>query len=211
MVIYVAYFLGINSVLGPEKILELGDGAVSLFAQMIFGDMGYKLVLLAVTISITGTLNGLILAYIRLPYALALRNELPMSSVLSQVDEKTDIPYASAILTLMISLFWLLIHFGTTSGVIYLNWSIFSGISIDEISIMLMYVFLLAIFMGIINDYKNGKIKETHYGLVYPFFAIIGALAALYGAFSNPKVALYLALSITIILLGLVIRPKRKV
>ena len=211
MVIYVAYFLGINSVLGPEKILELGDGAVSLFAQMIFGDMGYKLVLLAVTISITGTLNGLILAYIRLPYALALRNELPMSSVLSQVDEKTDIPYASAILTLMISLFWLLIHFGTTSGVIYLNWSIFSGISIDEISIMLMYVFLLAIFMGIINDYKNGKINETHYGLVYPFFAIIGALAALYGAFSNPKVALYLALSITIILLGLVIRPKRKV
>lgn len=211
MSIYVAYFLGINAVLGPEKILELGDGAVSLFAQMIFGDMGYRLVLLAVTISITGTLNGLILAYIRLPYALALRNELPMSSLLSKLNTKTDIPYASLVLTLLISLFWLIIHFGTTTGVIYLSWSIFSGISIDEISIMLMYVFLLAIFMGIINDYKNGKVQGTINGLVYPFLAIIGALAALYGAFSNPKVALYLALSIIVILLGLVIRPKKKV
>ncbi len=211
MLIYVAYFIGINTVLGPEKILELGDGAVSLFAQIIFGDIGYRLVLLAVTISITGTLNGLILAYIRLPYALALRHELPMSETLSKVDEKTDIPYASAILTLIISVFWLIIHFSTTTGVIFLNWSVFSGISIDEISIMLMYVFLLAIFMGIINDFKNGKIKETSYGLIFPFFAIIGAIAALYGAFSNPKVALYLGLSIAVILLGLVIRPKRKV
>ncbi len=211
MSIYVAYFLGINAVLGPDKILELGDGAVSVFAQMIFGDMGYRLVLLAVSISIMGTLNGLILAYIRLPYALALRNELPMSEQLSKLDKKTDIPKTSALLTLIISLFWLLIHFGTTTGVIYLNWSIFSGISIDEISIMLMYVFLLAIFMGIINDYKNGEVEGTLNGLVYPFFAIVGAIAALYGAFSNPKVALYLALSIIVIILGLFIRPKKKV
>jgi hypothetical protein len=41
--------------------------------------------------------------------------------------------------------------------------------------------------------------------------AVVGAVAALYGAFLNPKVALYLILSVLVILLGLVIRPKKKV
>lgn len=211
MLIYVAYFVGINAVLGPDQILELGDGAVSVFAQLIFGDIGYTLVLLAVTISISGTLNGLILAYIRLPYALALREELPMSSVLSKVDPKTDIPYASALLAIVVSLFWLIIHFGTTTGVIYLNWSLLSGISIDEISIMLMYIFLVAIFVGIINDFRKKIIVSFLEGIFYPLMAVIGAVAALYGAFLNPKVALYLILSVLVILLGLVIRPKKKV
>lgn len=211
MSIYVAYFIGINAVLGPERILELGDNAVSEFAQILLGDFGYRLVLLAVTISILGTLNGLILAYIRLPYALALRNELPMSNILSKVDVKTDIPYASSILGLIISLVWLIVHFASTSGVIYLNWQIFAGISIDEISIMLMYVFLVAIFAGIMKNYRKAQGTKVIEGLIYPFFAILGALAALYGALQNPKVALYLGLSIVVILLGLVIKPKKKV
>lgn len=210
MVIYVAYFLAINVVVGPDHVLALGDGAVSVFAQTLFGDIGYRFVLLAVSISILGTLNGLILAYIRLPYALALRNELPMSEMLSKVDEKTDIPMNASILSILISLFWLLIHFASTTGAIHLAWTLFAGISIDEISIMLMYIFLVAIFMGLLNDYKNGTIESVKEGLIYPLFAIVGAFAALFGAFQNPKVALYLALSVLVILLGLVIRPKKR-
>lgn len=209
MVIYIAYFVGINAVLGPQQILELGDGAVSVFASQFFGDFGYRAVLVAVSISVLGTLNGLTLAYIRLPYALALRNELPGSKVLAQLDPKTDIPTYAALLTMGISVFWLLLHFASTTGVIYLGWSMFSGISIDEISIMLIYIFMVVIFAGVMKDYFNQKVTSKREGLVYPSFAILGALAALYGAFQSPMVALYLVLSILVILAGLWVKPKK--
>lgn len=209
MLIYVAYFWGINAVLGSEEVLRLGDGAVSEFAQQFFGDFGYRAVLVAVSISVVGTLNGLTLAYIRLPYALALRNELPGSEVLARVNPKTDIPTNASILTVLISLVWLVLHFASTTGVIFLGWSAFAGISVDEISIMLMYLFLLAIFVGVIKDYFNKKVNNPWEGLVFPGLAVLGALAALYGAFQSPKVALYLGLSVAIILLGLVVKPKQ--
>lgn len=209
MVIYIAYFVGINAVLGPQRILELGDGAVSVFASQFFGEFGYRVVLVAVSISVMGTLNGLILAYIRLPYALALRNQLPGSKTLSKIDPKTDIPTVAALLSVGISVFWLLFHFATTTGVIYLGWSIFSGISIDEISIMLIYIFMVAIFAGVMKDYFKHKVSSKLEGLVYPSLAIIGALAALYGAFQSPMVALYLSLSVLVILAGLWVKPKK--
>ena len=74
-----------------------------------------------------------------------------------------------------------------------------------------MYVFLVAIFAGIMKNYRKAQNPKLIEGLIYPFFAILGALAALYGALQNPKVALYLGLSIVVILLGLVIKPKKKV
>lgn len=209
MIIYVAYFVGINAVLGPDQILAMGDGAVSVFAQIIFGEVGYRLVLLAVTISIVGTLNGLILAYIRLPYALGLRDELPLSERLKVVDPKTDIPMFSALITIVITLVWLLVHFASTTGAIFLNWTLFAGISIDEMSIMLMYLFLVMIFAGVIKDYFNKAVDNVLEGLLYPSLAILGAFAALYGAILNPKVALYLVLSVGIVLVGLVIKPKK--
>lgn len=209
MVIYGAYFVGINAVLGPDQVLELGDGAVSLFASQFFGQAGYTAVLTAVSISVLGTLNGLTLAYIRLPYALALRNELPMSERLAQVNPKTDIPTFSALVGLVISLIWLAFHFASTTGAIFLGWSMFEGISVDEISIMLMYLFLIAIFAGVIKDYFNRLVDNVWEGIVFPSLAILGGLAALYGASLSPKVALYLVLSVLVILLGIVIKPKK--
>lgn len=209
LVIYVSYFIGINAVLGPDTVLELGDGAVSVFASQFFGQTSYTLVLLAVSISVLGTLNGLTLAYIRLPYALALRDKLPMSKRLAQVNPKTDIPTFSAAVGAVISLIWLALHFASTTGAIFLGWSMFEGISVDEISIMLMYLFLVAIFAGVIKDYLNKLVSNVWEGLVFPSLAILGGLAALYGAFLSPKVALYLALSVLVILLGIVIKPKK--
>lgn len=208
MTIYIAYFLGINAVLGPEKVLELGDGAVSVFAQQFFGDVGYRVVLAAVSISVLGTLNGLTLGYIRLPYALALRNELPGSEKLAKVDPKTDIPMFAAVVTIALTIFWLFVHFATTTGVIFLGWSLFSGISIDEISIMLIYLFMIAIFAGVIKDYTRKLVGNPFEGVLFPVLAIIGGLFALYGAIQSPKVAVYLGLSVAVILAGLLVKPK---
>jgi APA family basic amino acid/polyamine antiporter len=67
LVVYVAYFLGITSYLSPEVVMELGDDAISVASNQLFGDFGSKLVLIAVVISILGTVNGVVLGLIRLP------------------------------------------------------------------------------------------------------------------------------------------------
>jgi basic amino acid/polyamine antiporter, APA family len=209
MGIYVAYFIGINAVLGPQTVLELGDGAVSVFAQQFFGAIGYKVVLTAVVISVLGTLNGLILGYIRLPYALGLRNELPLSKQFSSVDPKTDIPMFSALFTFVLSLFWLLLHFATTVGVIVFGWKIFSGVSVDELSIVLIYIFMVTIYLGVIKDFLVKKVGSWIQNLVFPLLAVIGALTAIYGGFLSPMVATYLVICLLVILAGLFVRPKQ--
>lgn len=208
MVIYISYFVGINAVLGPDQVLALGDGAVSVFAEQFFGAVGYRLVLVAVVTSVIGTCNGLTLAYIRLPYALGLRNELPASDKFAKVDEKTDIPLFSAVFTFVVSLVWLLFHFATTVGVINFNWTMFAGISVDEIAIILIYFFLVLIFSGVIKDFFNKKVDNIFEGLVFPTLAIIGACTAIYGGFLSPMVAIYLVVSIAGILAGLLVKPK---
>lgn len=208
MAIYVAYFVGINAVLGPTRVLELGDEAVSVFAQQIFGPVGFNVVLTAVVISVLGTLNGLILGYIRLPYALGLRNELPLSSKFASVDAKTDIPMFSAMFTFVMSLFWLLMHFATTVGVIVFGWTIFSGVSVDELSIVLIYIFMVVIYVGVMKDFLVKKIGNWVQGFVFPLLAVIGAALAIYGGFLSPMVATYLIICLIVIIGGLFVRPK---
>ncbi len=208
MAIYIAYFVGINAVLGPSQVLELGDGAVSVFAQKFFGTVGYRIVLTAVVISVLGTLNGLILGYIRLPYALGLRNELPLSSKFASVDSKTDIPMFSALFTFVMSLFWLALHFATTVGVIVYGWKLFSGISVDELSIVLIYIFMVLIYLGVMKDFLVKKVGNWIQGFIYPLLAVIGALTAIYGGFLSPMVATYLIICLLVIVGGLFIRPK---
>jgi len=208
MAIYVAYFVGLNAVLGPDQILEMGDGAVSVFAQQIFGSVGYNVVLTAVVISVLGTLNGLILGYIRLPYALGLRNELPLSAKFSSVDQKTDIPMFSALFTFVMSLFWLGMHFATTVGANFYHWSIFKGVNVDELSIVLIYIFMVAIYLGVMKDFLVKKIGNWVQGFVFPLLAVIGALTAIYGGFLSPMVATYLIVCLIVIVGGLFVRPK---
>lgn len=210
MIIYIAYFVGINAVLGPDQVLALGDGAVSVFAEQFFGSIGYRLVLVAVVISVLGTCNGLSLAYIRLPYALGLRNELPASEKFAKVDKKTDIPLFSAVFTFGVSLVWLFFHFATTIGVMNYNWTMFKGINVDEIAIILIYFFLVLIFSGVIKEYFMKRVDNIFEGLVFPVLAIIGACTAIYGGFLSPMVAIYLIVSIVGIFAGLLVRPKSK-
>ncbi|MDF2908640.1 MAG: amino acid permease-associated region, partial [Herbinix sp.] len=69
---YVCYFVGITALLGPQTILEQGDGSAFTAATKLFGDVGAKVILIFVVISVLGTVNGLTLGFIRMPYSLAL-------------------------------------------------------------------------------------------------------------------------------------------
>lgn len=179
LVVYLAYFLGITSYLGPDKILELGDSSVSVAAEGMFGTLGAKFLLIAVVISILGVVNGVSLGLIRLPYSLALRNMMPASKVFKKESKKLGgMPVNSALLEYLLSLFYLALHtFLLTSKNEFL-----SSLDISEIAICVLYLLYVVLYIAVIRQYKQGAIKSKFLGVVAPILAIIGSLIIFSGS-----------------------------
>lgn len=206
--IYLLYYFGL-AVYAPSDVVLSGIDPIGILANNLFGNVGMKIVYLCVVISILGTVNGIILGYIRLPYALALRDEVPFSSHLSKINTKYDIPVNSSITSFVLSLVYLLLHFASLDGAAVYNFTFFSGLEVDNLPIIANYFFLIIMYIAVLGN----RIKSNSFvkGKIYPTLAIIGALIVLYAGFTKPQFNVYLVISVIIILSGLLIRPKKSV
>lgn len=180
LVIYVLYFIGISVLIGPEKVMALGDAHVDLAANTLFGPWGAKMVLIFVVISILGTVNGLVMGHIRLPYSLALRGMFPKSEKIKIIDEKLGMPVNSAIVSFIISVVCLLIHFITQ------KYSLLPNSDISEISITMNYVMYILLYVKVFRMGMNNEVKGLWKGKINPILATVGSLIILFGSISNP-------------------------
>lgn len=188
LVVYLAYFLGITSYLGADKVLELGDSAVSVAANQLFGSFGAKIVLVAVVISILGTVNGVCLGLIRMPYSLALRNMMPGSKVFKKESKALrGMPMNSGLLVYGLSVFYIWLHcfFCTRKS------EFFSSLDISEISICVLYLTYIILYVAVIRQYKKGNIKSKFLGIVAPVLATVGSLIIFSGSVVKPIFFLY--------------------
>lgn len=199
LVVYVSYFLGISYLIGPQKIMEMGDLAFSLAARSLFGSLGEKLMLLMVIISVLGTANGLALGGTRVPYALALRKDLPYSEKIAEVHPKYKVSVISSLLSLAFSGFWLFVHFLS----IHIPGMKDMGIDISSIPIVIMYIFYTILYIGIIVRTKRGLIKNKLTGILCPILAILGAATILYGGLTASNAKIYLIVSFLIFVSGI--------
>lgn len=207
--IYLSYFIGVTALAGPEMILA-GQDPLQFVAYTLFGDMGMKLVMVFVIISVLGTLNGIILGYIRLPYALALRDEIFMSSTFAKVNKKYDIPIASALFTMCFSLFWLLMHFLSLDGSIIYNFQLLAGLEVDNLPIVMTYLFNGLLYLAVIvKGIPQTKLTFMQ-RFVFPTLALIGASLVIYGGIIQPKFNVYFLIGVIGILAGILVRPKKK-
>ncbi len=204
MVVYLCYFVGMSAILGPQRIMELGDAHIYEVATMIFGSAGAKIILVFVVISVLGTVNGLYLGLSRIPYALALRKDLPFSNQIAEVNRKYDMPIVSAYIATGISLLWLFIHYLSTKI------PVLSKLDISNLPIVLTYIFYIYLYFGIIKLTKRGVIKSKFKGFVCPAIAICSAAIILYSGFRDPMVAIYLVVCIILIFAGLLIQQKQR-
>lgn len=179
LIVYLAYFLGISSYLGPQKVLELGDSSVSAAAEGLFGALGAKLVLIAVVISILGVVNGVSLGLIRLPYSLSLRNMMPASGTFKKETKALGgMPVNSAVLEYVLAVFYLLLHtFLATRKSEFV-----SNLDISEIAICVLYLLYIILYVTVIKLYFKGEIKNVFLGLIAPVLAIIGSLIIFSGS-----------------------------
>lgn len=194
LIVYVAYFLGIAGILDTSSIIEQGDNAVNVAANNIFGGLAGGLLSVFVVISCLGTLNGLVIACIRMPFSLAIRGQGPMPKILARVSSNTDMPTYSVIYAYILSCLYLTIWYGSLN-----NW-FGRYIGIDEIPIVLIYGLYIFLYIWYMKNFKDLN-PWKRFGV--PSLAILGSLIIVYGGITNPSIGIYLIISVLIILFGL--------
>lgn len=204
LIVYLAYFIGINLMLGPELIMSLGDGSVGYIVSQLFGPIGIKIVYVMVSISVLAAVNGLILGYLRMPYALAIRNEFPKSEWFNRLHQKFGLSINSAILCFLIVLGWLGLHALSQFGVEFMGLS-FSGLQIDSMPIVLTYFFFVSLYLYLIPYHYK---KREWFRMVAPILACFGAGLVIYGGMSQENSFIYFLISFVGIGVGALIRPK---
>ncbi len=192
---YVLYFVGITALIGPQTILEQGDASAFTAATKLFGDVGAKIILIFVVISVLGTVNGLTLGFIRMPYSLALRNMIPGSAWLKKENSNLNgMPFNSAIFAYVLSLIWMAIH--------YITQKMGMRGDVSEIAIGVSYLNYIVLYFAVMKLAKKGEISSKIKGYLIPILATIGSLVIISGSVSHPLFIYYFLVCFMIILAG---------
>ncbi|HCX63808.1 MAG TPA: amino acid permease, partial [Eubacteriaceae bacterium] len=146
-----------------------------------------------------GTLNGLVLSNIRLPYSLAVRNQGPAPKSLAKVHRKVKMPLRAALLSTVISGVYLTLWYFS------LNETFGVYIAIDEIPIVMVYGIYFVLYLWYMKKFTD---LNWFHRFVKPIMAMIGASIILYGGITNPSIGLYLLISLGVMVFGLLFYRK---
>lgn len=202
LIIYILYFAGISTYLGTDNVMNMGDAHVNEAALKLFGNLGARLILVFIVISVVGTVNGVTIGMIRMPYSLSIRKMFPNSSKFSVVSEKYNVPVSSGILTYFINIVWMLIHYVTQ------KFNLLPNSDISEISIVINYIGFIIMYVAVINLANKGEIEGFIKGYVFPLLAILGSMFILYGGMQNPLFLYYATFCSAIIAIALIYYKK---
>lgn len=203
LVLYVLYFVGTTSYFGADRLIELGNAAPLVMANELIGPIGEKLVLVLIIVAVVGTVNGLMLGMIRMPYALAKRNMMPFGNkAFSQVDKKTGMPIKSALFVFGLAMFWLFFHVAALK--LNLN------VDISEIAIGVSYCLYIVLYIAVIKLYRSRQIKSVFAGVVVPILAIIGSFIIISGSVTSAMFPTYFAICAAVVTLAAIYYQRHK-
>ena len=202
LIIYVCYFVGISTLVGPEVIIELEDAHVGRVFESFLGSVGSSILLVFVIISIMGTTNGLILGGSRGIYALGLKSMIPKSKVFAKIDEKRDVPLNGLLLFFGVCTVWTVIHYITT------KYGLLPNSDVSEISIVTMYLLYLVLYVQVIKMKKKGIIKSVWKGYIIPGLAMMGSAFIFIGGMQSRMFLAYVGFSATVGTIAALYKPK---
>lgn len=153
-------------------------------ANVIFGDLGGKLVTIGILVSIYGTLNGYTMTGMRLPYAMAVENSLPFSKYFVKLN-RFQIPYIAGLFQLALSILLM-----------------FQG-GFDQLTDMLIFViwlFYILVFIAVIRlRHTEPELARPYKVPLYPWIPLI----AIFGGVFIVVMTLISQFSLAMIGLGL--------
>jgi APA family basic amino acid/polyamine antiporter len=189
-VAYVTINFALFKLIPAQKIIEFGPNASVEASKILFGDLGGKLIAIGIIISIFGCLNGKILTFPRIPFAMAERNQLPFSHVFGTVHKKFKTPANTIYMQLVLAVIMM----------------VFSNPDkLSDFSIFTIFMFYVMAFYAIFILRKRNKDKKREYSVplypVMPIIAIVGSIFVITSTMvSDPKSCF---LSIGLVLTGL--------
>ncbi|TBH77009.1 serine/threonine protein kinase [Lactobacillus amylovorus] len=196
LVIYTLITIGIFRFIPANMIHSLGENSTSYLATKAFGEIGGKLLSIGIIISMMGTLNGKIITFPRIVYAMARRGDLPFSRLLSYVTPKGKSPIIATVFIIILATIMMLF---------------FDPDHLSDLCVFTIYCFYLMTFFGIfILRKKNNKrpFSTPLYPLV-PIVAIAGGLFVLISELFNDPAGVLLFVGIVVIGLPVLYVVKR--
>lgn len=178
LALYLTYFLGLSFTLGPDTVIQAGDKSLGLLFERLFGTGAGGWPNLLALLAVLGTGNGLVLSHARMPQALALREELPASKWLSEVNSRWQMPLHSSLVAFLLVAAWLCVHYLAQSINLIPNGDI-SEVSIAFTLLMMAPYFLCAFRLW--RQHKAGLMR----GFFSPALALIGCLFVAGSALSD--------------------------
>lgn len=193
MAAYMLINIAILHVLPADQVVALGENAAGTASTILFGDLGGKLVSIGILVSIFGSLNGKILSLPRVPYAMALRNQLPFSSLFAYVSKRWGTPVNAILLMNGIGIIFMLAFDPNRLS------------DIATFTIFIFYIFAFVAVMLLRKQSNDVKPDQDQYRVpLYPMIPLISILGSLFVVFSTlweqPKDSLF---SILLTLVGL--------
>ena len=140
--------------------------AANLAAVQMFGNFGGKLVTIGILISVYGALNGYTMTGIRVPYALAKEDELPLSRYFKRLSKHTAIPYVAALFQLAIAIVMMCLG----------NFDL-----LTDMLVFVMWFFSILIFAAVFVLRKTQPDLPRPYKV--PFYPVLPLIAIFGGGF----------------------------
>lgn len=175
LAVYLLYFVGLCRLLGNEYIMTMGNDAVNVAGEFLFGPAGKKIMLVFVIIAVVGVANGMTIGGIRMPQALASKRMIPGSEKIEKIHPKYGISIPSVIISAITSCVWLLLHYVTTKS------GILGNGDVSEIAIVFSYMCYAILYIKVFKMTRAGVIKNKFSGYVCSVLAMIGSVLILVG------------------------------
>ncbi|MDN6639620.1 MAG: amino acid permease [Tetragenococcus sp.] len=136
--------------------------ASSDVANLLFGDVGGKIVTIGILISVYGALNGYTMTGSRVPFALSVNDEFPFSKYFKKISQRTRIPYVAALVQLGIACIMM------TLGTFDL---------LTDMLIFVMWLFNMLLFAAVFILRKRAPEMPRPYKIpLYPYVPLIAML-----------------------------------
>ena len=188
LIIYTLITVGILRFLPAQTIHRLGENTTSYLATKAFGQIGGKLLSAGIIISMMGTLNGKMLTFPRIVYAMAKREDIPFSKFLSYLSPKGKAPVTATIFIVVLA-FVMMVFFDPDH--------------LSDLCVFTVYCFYLLAFFGVFILRKRNKNGQRPFSTpLYPFvpiIAIAGGIFVLVSEIMNDPSGVVLFIGIVIV------------
>lgn len=170
LLVYALITIGIFRFVPADMIQEMGQNTAAYFAVQAFGNIGGKLLTIGILISMLGSLNGQIITYPRIVYAMAERGDLPFAKKLTYLTPKSKSPIIATAFIMVIAVVMMIFM---------------DPDKLSNLSIFTIYCFYILAFYGVFLLRKNKFAKRPFSTPLYPLTPMVAIAGGMFVVISQ--------------------------